>query len=377
VADRPLVLICPRIPPVRDGVGDYTYRLALELATRHPVTIITTDGQATTAAGCRVESVPDWTSNGIAVLRRLLRDLKPAFINVQWVPFLWGRWGVNVAMPRAAMDLRREGYRVVTTIHEPYVPFDMWRRLPMGVMQRLELAMLVCGSAKVAFTISAWTRMFQSRFFWRRRDIFWLPVGSNIPRLALDDAGRAEIRRSVGIAERDVVVAMFNPQGAGKMPALGYAAWDAIRREQPSARLLLIGCEAHELSSRPSGFDRVVCTGYARPDQASRLLSSADLCLAAYVDGVSARRGAAMAAMEHGLPIVSTRGALTDRGLFEDSPLALVDVNDEGGFIDAAVRLARDEQARTAKQRPTREFYERHFSWPIIADRLLEHCAPA
>ena len=44
------------------------------------------------------------------------------------------------------------------------------------------------------------------------------------------------------------------------------------------------------------------------------------MCLTPYVDGVSARRSSMMAVMEHGVPIVSTTGHLTDAGLFDNSP---------------------------------------------------------
>ena len=64
-----------------------------------------------------------------------------------------------VPVPLLVRRLRHAGYRIVTTVHEPYVPFDMWRRLPMGIVQRLELWLLVMSSAKIAVTISTWTRM--------------------------------------------------------------------------------------------------------------------------------------------------------------------------------------------------------------------------
>jgi glycosyltransferase involved in cell wall biosynthesis len=372
------VLICPKIPPTRDGVGDYTFQLASEISKRRPVTIVTTAGQATSGAACRVLTVPNWTTrSGMAPLWAMLDELRPSLINVQWVPFLWGRWGVNFALPLAVLRLRRAGYRVVTTVHEPYVPFDMWRRLPMGAVQRLELWTMMLGSAKVAVTISAWTRMFKTRFFWRRGDIFWLPVGSNIPPVAMTDGERAALRRSLGFDERDVVVVMFNPLGAGKLLDLSYRAWSAIRERQPAARLLVIGCDRQQLHPEPPDPERVVCTGYVEPAQVSRLLTASDLCLAAYIDGISTRRGAVMAAMEHGLPIVGTRGFLTDCEVFDASPLALSDVADERGFVSNAVRLSTDATARNALRVPTASFYQRHFSWPIIADSLLEQSMTA
>jgi len=374
MSDRPVVLICPKIPPTRDGVGDYTYRLGAELAKRHSVTIVTTEGQQPVNGACRIVTVPDWTASGMSRLWPLLEELQPSFINVQWVPFLWGRWGVNVALPLMALQLRRAGYRVVTTVHEPYVPFDMWKRVPMGAVQRLELWTLLLGSAKVAVTISPWTRMFQTRFFWRKDDFFWLPVGSAIPPVAMDADERVVLRKRLGAGDRDPVVTMFNPLGTGKMLGLSTKAWDAIRRRHPGAVLLLIGCDARQLA--PEYFpdrSRVVCAGYVDSAEASRLLSASDLCLAPYIDGMSARRSSVMAVMEHGVPIVSTRGRLTDSPVFRSSPLALADVDDEAGFIAEAERLAEDVSAHGALRDALQAFYQRNFSWPVVSKELLRH----
>lgn len=378
MADRHVVLVCPKIPPTRDGVGDYTYRLSVELARLADVTIVTAAGQAASATHCRVVTVEDWTPEGSAALWPVLKASPPTFINVQWVPFLWGRWGVNLGLPRLVRRLRRSGHTVVTTVHEPYVPFDMLRRVPMGIVQRLELRSLIANSAKVAVTISPWTGMLQSRFSRRRDDFFWLPVGSAIPRLDLSDDERRGVRRQFGVDDADVLVVVFNPRGAGKMMTSCSRAWETIRRAQPRTSLMLIGCDEGELAAGDFPVrDRVACTGYVDQARVSTLLSAADVCLTPYVDGVSSRRSSMMAVMEHGVPMVGTRGHLTDSPLFDDSPLVLTDVGDEPAFIAAAARLTMDAEARRIQRCRLPAFYRDNFSWPLIASRLIERSMAA
>jgi glycosyltransferase involved in cell wall biosynthesis len=265
---------------------------------------------------------------------------------------------------------------VVTTVHEPYVPFDRLKTLPMAIIQRLELWLLILGSAKIAVSISAWTRMLQARFFWRKRDIFWLPVGSNIPRLPLSDGERAMVRANLGVGAGDLLVVMFNPGGSGKMVDLAANTWNAIRSVNPMARLLLIGCSESDSPFRGCQIaEGVLHAGYVQADEASRLLSSGDLCLAPYIDGISARRGSVIAALAHGLPTVSTTGALTDQTTFQSSPVVLTDVGDDAGFMAAAAKMAGDTAGRTALRTPLIEFHQRHFSWSFIADSLLARAA--
>ena len=58
-------------------------------------------------------------------------------------------------------------------------------------------------------------------------------------------------------------------------------------------------------------------------DEVSRRLSAADLNLSAFIDGVSTRRGSLMAALQHGVASVGTRGYLTDQMLLnEDGSMA-------------------------------------------------------
>jgi glycosyltransferase involved in cell wall biosynthesis len=368
-----IAFISPKIPPSRDGVGDYTYCLASEIAKTRPVAIITSQSDLP-APDPRLPAlqIHHWDGRGLRTLRPILDRLQPAFINVQWVPFLWGKWGINFALPWMVVRLRLAGYRVVTTVHEPYVGFERWKTLPMAILQRLELWLLILGSVKVAVSISAWTRMLQARFFWRKRDIFWLPVGSNIARICLGGDERAEIRRGLGVGADDLLVVMFNPGGAGKMVDLAAKAWRAIRLKHPTAILLLIGCQQTDpLSERFEASNRVLCTGYVEPAKVSRFLSCADICLAPYIDGISARRGSVIAAIEHGLPIVSTRGRLTDVTLFDDCPVLLVAVSDEGAFVSGAEQLAGDSVMRRALRGRLMEFHRDHFSWPVIASPLL------
>lgn len=370
---KPIVLLCPKIPPSRDGVGDYTYCLATELAKTQPVAIITNQLERTDASrrSPNVE-IHQWDGRGFDSLVAILDRLEPSFINVQWVPFLWGRWGINFSLPWTVLRLRRAGYRVVTTVHEPYVPFGRLKTLPMAIIQRLELWLLIFGSAKVAVSISAWTETLQTRFFWRKRDIFWLPVGSNIPAVPMTAPERAELRRSLGVGTDDLLVMMFNPGGTGKMVDLAAKGWEAILLAHPSAKLMLIGCsDGTPVSQQFSSPDRVRCAGYVEPEEVSRLLSSADLCLAPYIDGISARRGSVIAAIAHGLPIVSTTGRLTDRALFDASPILLADVNDGPAFVARATRLAGDAGERKALRCRLMAFHDRHFSWPSIAGPLL------
>src|SRR5258708_23500443 len=69
-------------------------------------------------------------------------------------------------------------------------------------------------------------------------------------------------------------------------------------------------------------------------DEVSRRLAAVDVYLAPYIDGISTRRGAFIAGLEHRLPTVGTYGVHTDRCLLEENhkAFALIDSADRSGF---------------------------------------------
>jgi len=96
-----------------------------------------------------------------------------------------------------------------------------------------------------------------------------------------------------------------------------------------------------------------------------------DLLMAPFLDGLSGRRASALAAMEHGVPVVTTRGHLYDAHVFENSPVVVTDY-DKLAFGDAVLRLSRaeDERRRLSKLLPA--FHEKHFAWHHVADAVLK-----
>lgn len=375
-SEQDLLLVTARTPPTKDGVGDYTYRLGKELSKSHSVSILTTMGQRAEAdsGSFRVLPViPRWDVLGMRQIWQTLERLRPSFINLQWVPFLWGRLGINLAVPLTAIRLRRAGHRVVTTIHEPYVAWGGVRRFPLALLQRAQLSTLITGSSKITVTIWAWVKELQRAYPKRAGDIVWIPVGSNIPVPTDLSTGRRQARQALGSGDGELAIGAFSPLGSGKQLDFIAAAWEQVKGQIPEAKIVVIGANADEVRTlfpkAPRG-GRVRHTGYLPPEDVSQHLLALDVMLAPFVDGISCRRTSAIAAMAHGLPLVTTRGHLTDP-IFDGSPMVLVPAHDREGFAQAATDLAMDCERQDELSRRTRAFFDQHFAWKIIAERLI------
>ena len=361
-------LITRRMPPARCGIGDYTLGLAASLSSAHEV-IIVTGVQEEIVDDPRVRIlpvVPDWGPRGMRVLLKTLRELQPDWILVEYVPFLYSRIGVNFWLPLAVCWMRLAGMRVLLTVHEPFVEIDSLKHAVMGPAQRLMIWLLILGSTKVAVTTSRWTRLIAP--FASRTRMFCAPVASPFPNVAMTADERACLRADLGIGPADIVVATLRPTGAGKLWASTLGVWTRLRETHAHAKLLVIGVtdeEWQELGDVPD----MIPTGYVSPERASRLLSCADVFIALFVDGVSTRRTSVMAAMAHGLPIVTTGSPFTD-AIFESSPIATRAPGNGDGILADLDELMRQPEVRKKRGRASREFYVKHFDWPVLADRL-------
>src|SRR5918911_1493280 len=85
-----VALISGNYDPLRDGVSDYTRRLALELqAGEVETTVITTRGRAAVTPDTQGVARA-WTPLGVARTARLLHELDPDIVHVQFAPSAYG-----------------------------------------------------------------------------------------------------------------------------------------------------------------------------------------------------------------------------------------------------------------------------------------------
>jgi glycosyltransferase involved in cell wall biosynthesis len=273
-----------------------------------------------------------------------------------------------------------QGLPIITTVHEPFVPLTIWKWWILGPVQRLLLALWIVASRKVVVSISAWTEMLRRTFTWRSGDIRWMAVGSNLTPVPVSAEERRQTRERWGLPANGVILVMLNPLGTGKQFDLVARVWGRLASRRPDLGLLIIGATAEEarrrLAAAPAA-PRTAYTGFVPAETASRLLGCADVALAPYVDGLSTRRSSTISLMAHGLPVVSTRGDLTDPGIFDDFPIPLVTPDDEAGFEQAVEALIASPDARAVAGQRTRIFYERHFAWDVLQKQFLEVAAEA
>lgn len=411
-----VVIVCPDYPPRRSGLADHTCRLAHSLSQRGlKVAVVTSRwntgvGEQPTEGIVRVDAViPRWGVRGVRAFLQAMRQLAPDWMIIQYVPHLYGRGGINLVMPLVWLWHRLRGKRLLLILHELYLDFprlrrhadtmshaamspslrwdapDLWpsfgsaanrgmtflKLLAAALAQRLMLRLSLAASCAVAASTEAWMREVRLLLGRRHVPVIHLPSPSAIDRIPVD---RQRARTELGLAAEEIVLCFFGTWHVSKMSRRVLDSLAMLLSEGKSARLLVIGPESEQLLARADERlrSRILAPGYLDAASVSRALQASDLFLAPLSDGVSTRRTTVMAALQHGLPVVTTEGRLTDEIFRQSRALCLVPVDDATAFLAKVRALAEDPSSRYALGERGQRLYEAHFSWPVITARLLE-----
>lgn len=355
---RVALAYAPR-PDHHDAILSFTEQLTAALADRPEIS-------ATLLLRSRRGAWSTSTAEAGAPLHEALRRAGAGELALQYNPFSYGHRGVAPGLLAELLAARRRGAlrRLVLVVHEPFVAMPGLRYTLMAAVQRRQLGALMRLADVVLATSEAWLAVLE-----RVRPgtpVVVLPVGSNLPDRRVE---RAAARAALGASADTLVVSTFGMTYPQQL--VGHVA-AALRAALEDGHEIVFVSLGHAPDALAFGHPRlrVVCPGPQDAGQLARLLAATDLFLAPYSDGVSTRRTTLMAALQHGLCVVSTEGDESHSALREPA-LALVPVSDRAAFAALSRALAGDTAARRRCALAARELYEQRYSWPAVCEHFV------
>jgi len=363
-------LVFPAFPPALDGIGDYTARLAATLGRSHDVRVLTAEPAPEPCPPARVLTA--FSTSSIGGIRRLDEAVAldpPDWLILQYNPFSYGHWGFNPHVAALLRRLRRQhpDLRLAAMVHEPYVPIETWQFAVMWTWQRWQFRQVGRAVDVLFFPLQTWADRFRPWF--PTATVHALPVGSNIPNVGAD---RTATRRDLGIDDR-LVVGLFGTAHPSRQLGTVRAALDRLRADGHAPLLLYVGPDGPVVQATLNGHD-LYDVGPLPAAAVSRHLSTMDLYLAPFENGVSARRGSFLVGPQHGLATVSTRGVDTDP-LFEpatETGVGLAPDDNPSAFADHVARLVQNDRERADRAAAGAAFFDRTFAWPRLAEQLTQ-----
>jgi len=360
-------LITGEYPPDIGGVGDYTRQLGEELSRcgdEVHVWAPPNSSSANDASPVRVHRLPDnFGPRSMLAMGRGIDRSANSQVLVQYVPHAFGWKAMNV--PLCVWLASRYRNRLGVMFHE--VAYPMARDQPMrhnflGIVTRAMAAILARSARSIFVTTPAWEPMLRS-ISRTRRTIQWMPVFSTIP-VVEDEAGANAIRRRVA-SNGGKIAGHFGAYGPVYDDGTTALLAAALERDADFS-VLLIGKGGTEfrdrmIARRPSFASRIVATGAIPPADVSRSIAACDLMLQYYPNGVSTRQTSCMAPLEHGRPVVTTSGHLTEPLWEESRAVAIAPANDIPAIAGLVHRLIGDGDERQRLGTAARDLYDRRF----------------
>lgn len=294
----------------------------------------------------------------------------PRRLLLQWVPHAFGKRSLNVRFCRWIRRRARSGDLLDVMVHEPGLAFregSMRQDLAAGV-HRLMLTLLLSGARKVWVAIPAWAEVLRPWALGRDDLSFcWLPIPSTLP--VAEAIGEGQLPGSFG-----VVVGHFSTYQPGIRDPLR-CLLPALLESAPEIRVELLGRGSERVAEgmrRELGAaaERVTASGELDPVSLSRRLQACDILVQPYPDGVSTRRTTLMAAMSHGVPVVTTMGRLSESIWRESDAIVAVPAGDPAALSRAVIELARDPERRRRLRAAARAMYENRFSLAHVISAL-------
>lgn len=344
------------MPPVVDGVGDYTFNIAREFARHgHRVCVVCRRGAMVRTQYDDIRVCPvveKYDREGARTVLRLMREERPDVVSLQYVPHGYEPHGLPFGLVGFIGEIRKTGTPLFTFCHEVYWHYRGWnlKYLAESLLMAQVSKRILKRSDIVATSITHYAAMIRRL---SGKQVPTIPIASNIPVGETDAAEIEELRKRIApggefivsfIGKRDTAVASLALQ---RLIAEGY-----------SIKVLLIG-----KTNGVQGIDDSHCyhTGVLDIADLSRYVAVAD-CMVMPEEGVSGcsfKSGSLAAALSYGLPVITTRGVMTDATLRDRENIIFVNPRSADDYCRAIASLADDREFAARVSRGARAVGDR------------------
>jgi glycosyltransferase involved in cell wall biosynthesis len=337
-------LITPEFPPMIGGVSDHSRVVAETAASRGLDVHVWSAGDTGTRAGIHVHNaLGSFRADDFARTDALLnQQATPRRLILQWVPHGYGRRGMNAGFSHWIARRHQAGDLVDVIVHEPFMDYfgSSWTQPARAIVQRHMARTVLRSARRVWMAIPGWEDRLLPMLRSRDTAVGILPVPGTIP-LARAAAAVTDVRARL-LRGRARIVGYFGAGGEYAERALA-SATGTVQDCRPDIVVVCIGRGservAHRLVQLSPSPVTVIASGALDPTALSHHLQACDLLLQPYVDGVSGRRTTTISALEHGVPVATTFGALSEPFWRTSPAVELVDASTPQALATAVLTL--------------------------------------
>ena len=388
-----VLYITGEYPPNQGGIADYTAILRSELRALDVTSEVLTSSDCASTESTVHPVVGSWGFPFWGVAQQIISERQ---IDVVHIQYQTAAFDLKPAINLLPWYLRRRTPRpaIVTTFHDLRVPYLFPKA---GPLRRWVTHMLGRHSDAIIFTNR------EDREEWdtavdagvpssKKTPAHQVDVGPNIAEVPITAARRQALRAAYGVPANAFLVGFFGFVNLTKGLDTLFEAVRILRDQDIPVRVLIIGGSLGASDPYNAVYqehlqriiyrlrldteDILLSTGYLSAADASHALATCDAMALPFADGVSLRRASMLAALDHGLPVVTTYPKQPLPEIQESNAMLLVPPEDPAALSQALRRLYEERTLSDTLSTAARQFAQR-FSWPRIAAHVLAVYAEA
>lgn len=369
---------------MQGGVGAYTVALGQALVAQGVEVSVLTDRRATISRELSPYSptypqiYPQIDRWGWGSLGKIASTAKKVVADWVHVQYQTAAFGMHPAINFGPTFWQRRGLGVAWTYHDLLVPYLFPKaggRLRRWVTERPGL------TANATIVTNEQDR---SRLAGRVKNLSAIPIGSNIQGKNLSGEERSAVRKRLGYADDDLVLAYFGFLNRSKGGITLVETLHRLAAQGRNVHLLMIGervgasdptnyAYLQEVEQRIASLglsERVRWSGRLSDEAVADSLNAVDVLVMPYSDGASLRRGTLMAGLVNGCAIVTTTPQSPLPDLRQEEEWLTVPADDPDATARAVARIA-DDPLLAGKLRANARAASRRYGWEDIAARHL------
>lgn len=362
--------IVGNFPPIKCGIGDYTFKLVEKLKNNEnlKISVITSTESNVELAGVQIyNEVKNWNISSWKTIKRLIKEINPDIIHYQHPSKLYKKYLLQFYLPYL-IKKHFKNVKFLTTIHE-FSESPWYAKLWLILLMKLSDYLIFVNqeSEILANKLRASTKN-RSRI---------IPIGSAINPLEFDKGLLLNEKKKIS-QNNEFVIGYFGFINKDKgLDILIKALNHLVNQQRKKIKLCIIGelnnkIKYHRyINNLVTKFklkNNIFITGYLDSENVSKYFNLIDICVLPFRYGSSIRRSSLITALVHDVSTITTPS--TNNLLLKENK-NIIYFNNSNDLITKIVKLESDKDFYLKIKNGT-QLLKSHFMWPSIANKTFE-----
>lgn len=373
-----ILFITNKFPPLSCGVGDYTYYLSKEfIKDGANVSVICQSNEEIESywnnnnEGYHIYPIGGrWQSSDWNRVLEKIKQLNPYCVLLQYVPGSYHHHAIPWALNTFIKKLKKLYIKVVTTFHETYVRYN-WTH-PKYIYLALAQRIIARTVAKNSDALITSIDRYKNQLCKWNKNIKIIPIGSNILPVPIGKKDILKLRQKIA-PNGEFVLTTFGNRDHHSIIDLFLKL---LEKKQNVVLLILGNSDISKNITQNKLREKVIVTGFLEAKEIYHYLKCSNLFINitnfSKKGGSNNKSGALAAGFCAELPIVGSKGRMTNKLLIEKSKIQWLNFNDLNASSNSIIGILGDKELRDSLSRYSRLFYDNYLAWPIIYIKYKE-----